>query len=324
MTTELNQHLSDKVSTKIEHCNLQKKRSLLDDCCTGLHCTAVVFMVNMICGRTCNKESHSIFHNIYFTLYIYIYICSFIRFIPTDKPHQNNNERKISSDWLWWSYICLYSLCVCVTLYVSVCAFVCEKVNKCSLDAVEYTYESHCIGKYTYLRFVLEYMQFPLPVCVHCMHACVTAYNLLCCQICAVPFHPSHLFNMRHSPQNHGTLLSYVLWVSVTQHCMACLLFLTSTPLSTLQSSSIFRQPLDLDFICKSKKKERRKEREASWLQSGALSEHTGIKDACILQWSLMSRMWGVHMIRSCYAEAWIRFRLASNYRDQKKAFCSL
>lgn len=54
---------------------------------------------------------------------------------------------------------------------------------------------------------------------------CVFAYNPICCQICAVPFHSSHLFNMWHSPQTHGTLLSYELWVSVTHRCMASLPF---------------------------------------------------------------------------------------------------
>lgn len=99
------------------------------------------------------------------------------------------------------------------------------------------------------------------------VHVLVTAYNLLCCQInllYAVPFHPSHLFNMQHSPQTHGTLLSYELWVSVTQHCMACLLFLTSAASSTLQSSSIPGHPLTLDFICNSTLPWEKKERAAS------------------------------------------------------------
>lgn len=56
----------------------------------------------------------------------------------------------------------------------------------------------------------------------HCVPACARLpLDILCCQIYAVPFHPSHLFGI--PPQTHGILLSYELWVSVTQHCMACL-----------------------------------------------------------------------------------------------------
>lgn len=155
------------------------------------------------------------------------------------------------------------------------------------------------------------------------MHVLVTAYYHLCCHIfCAVPLHPSHLFNMRHSPQTHGILLSYELWVSVTQHCAWLVsFFLTSTPSSTLQSSSMLRQPLGLDFICRLKKEKKKGTFRNSRLE---LLTNILIKDACISEWSLMSRMWAPHMIRSCYIEAWRRFRLAYNYRDQKKALCSL
>lgn len=163
-------------------------------------------------------------------------------------------------------------------------------------------------------------------VCVLYVYVCVCTCLLLLITSCAVKspvlYHfipltystcgiPHRLMGLC-SPMNCGWVWLSTAWLVSFS--------LTSTPLSTTQFSSILlRQPLDLDFI-RNLRLALKRTREPSLLHAGTLSEHTAIKGACILEWSLMSRMWASHMIRSCYTVAWVRFRLASNYRNQKKA----
>lgn len=201
---------------------------------------------------------------------------------------------------------------LCVFIWHTVCASLVKKVSVSS-QATKMLLET-LNALHLKTGFHLSSCVFTVCVFMH-VRMFITAHNHLYCEISsALPYCSSHLFNTWHSPQTHGTLLSYELWVSVTQQCMACLFFLTSKSFSMPQFSSVLRQPLILDFsqniVLALKGKE------PSWLQTSPVSVHAVLKDAWTLELCTMCRTGAFRMIRSYFFEAWICFWLASYYRD--------
>lgn len=151
---------------------------------------------------------------------------------------------------------------------------------------------------------------------------------ILCCQItllcCAIP----PLSPIQHAAFPTDSWDSALLWIvgecDSALHCMACVFSLTSTPSSTLQSSSILRQPLELDFI-RNLTLILKEMRHRGLLTLNWNSFETYSNQRHMHPWMKFNEQnASPSYFRSWYTEAWIRLKLASNYRDQKKALGEL